>query len=416
MKSFILLSSFLFCVLACKPEPTPVSDTQTSREGRAALGAAEDFTPGLLASLNEGGLAKNWAAQNQAAEGLWTDLNRGLVRDGISFVPWQTFYSKEDLQRIFRIAYQRMGIQDRNLRRSFTPQEIASAFSYHDHEQFLQTDWSQSAYERWLEKYRGEGKTDAIPGMNKVLMNRAAAGTILENYRAIELCSRHQSQSMPCKDLRMHFPRGSAFIKTAWRRAQSEGDFRVPWYQTDDLLAQMEAEEWQSQASGIPLSKSALRMETPSLQAFYLVGVHLTVKLDRLWLWTSRWLDRNASDSAYRSCSVMGFEPLASRENGGFEYEVTRVEGLTGFSWCSNPYLETGQHNHKTSCIGCHQHAGTPWTMDDFNQRLATDLHLLQADADIWSRSDQIWSLLNGPEPLASSILQEIDYFDVYDL
>jgi hypothetical protein len=42
---------------------------------------------------------------------------------------------------------------------------------------------------------------------------------------------------------------------------------------------------------------------------------------------------------------------------------ASALEATNGPStWCSNPYLEQGDHNAKTNCIGCHQHGGTTET------------------------------------------------------
>lgn len=416
LKSFILFTIAILFAAACQPLSPTASDTKTSREGRAALGRAESIDPDWVSALDENLLRVSWSAQDRVGTELWAQLNQKVDREQRRFAKWQTWYSKEDLQRVFRIAYQRLSIEERSLRRALSVAEIEAALSYHDREQFLEASWNQSAFERWLARYEGEEKAQAIPGLNKVLMNQTALLALLLNYSQIDACYRLLSQTMPCKNFQMRFPRGSAFMKTAWRRGQVEGDFAVPLYQTDDLLIQMTADEWQSHGSVIPLSTEAMRMQTPTGQVFHLAGVHVVLKLDTLWLWSSQWLDVGEPRANYRSCAVMGFKPLALAENGGFEAEVSRVEALTGSSWCSNPYLEGGQHNHKTNCIGCHQHAGVPWTESDFNERLVSDLALLQSDAGVRSRSDQLWSLLNGPEPLVSPISQEIDYFDVYDL
>lgn len=389
---------------------------KTSREGRAVLGEADDISESFLASLNEGQLESDWLIQNQAAEALWQDLNSPTVKSGKDFVRWQSWYSKEDLQRVFRIAYQNLGVEGRKERRAFSEDELEAALLYHDQTQFAESSWNVAAFERWLKKYEGEGKQNAIPGLNKVLMNKAALFTLLRNYSALDICSRNQAQSMPCPELKIRFPRGAAFLKTAWRRAQIEGDFTLPYFQTNDLMSQLSSDEWQKTSEGIPLTVSAERMETPTAQVFHLVAVHLTLKLDKKWFWTSHWLDDKTQTAVYKSCSTLAFTPLAKTDRGEFENEIHKAEALSGQSWCSNPYLETGLQNHRTNCIGCHQHAGTPWTEDDFNDRLQNDIQLLLGDAKIASRTDQVWSLLNGPEPFVSYISQEIDYFDVYDL
>lgn len=410
-KLFAFLFAIFFFILACTPAERDLSETQTSREGRAALGAAEGISSDFLETLNEDEILSDWSLQNLAAKDLWSDLNRPTENN---FARWQTWYSKEDVQRIFRIAYQNIGPEARAARRAFTASELSEAFAYHDKTQFAESTWNKESFARWMQKY--EGKENAIPGLNRILMNKLAVWTLLENYKSLADCYREQSQSLPCPGPRVVFPKGAAFIKTAWRRAQIEGDFELPYFQTSKLLDQLAHAEWQESSAGIPLTADAQRMETPTHQVFHLVGVHVTLKLEQKWFWTSHWLDENSLAAEYKSCSTLGHSPLARSDRSAEEAQISLAEALTGHSWCSNPYLETGLQNHKTNCIGCHQHAGSPWTEEVFADRLQNDLYQLLSDQLVRSRSDQVWSLLNGPEPLVSSFSEEIDYFDVYDI
>ncbi len=407
---FIHAAFTLLIVSGCKPMSEESGSTKTSREGRAALGSAEDFSEGLIASLDETALKQSWVLQNQTAKKLWADLNLSVQRKNGDFVKWQTWYSREDLQRIFRRAYEQLGKEGRAARKPLSEDLISHAIAFHDQDQFAGEGWNAAAFDRWLSRYAG--KENAIPGLNKVLMNREALLVILKNYASINACLRSLDVSEPCKDLVLAFPKGAAFLKTAWRRGQIEGDFKVPYYQTDDLLSQFSADEWVTEDSGIPLSERAYRMETPTDQVFHLVGVHLNTRLDTQWLYSSIWLENNS----YKACTSLDFHGLARPSGKGWEKSVADAETQLGHSWCSNPYLEGGAQNHKTNCVGCHQHAGSSWTEENFEAALTQNISVLTQDAKVHSRSDQVWSLLNGPEPLSSIIYQEIDYFDVYDL
>ncbi|MES2745141.1 MAG: hypothetical protein V4655_06930 [Bdellovibrionota bacterium] len=407
---FIYLAFTLLFLSACKPMSEESGSTKTSREGRAALGTAEDFSIELIKSLDEASLKQSWLLQNQTANRLWADLNRPVKREKADFVVWQTWYTREDLQRIFRRAYQQLGKEGRAERKALSEDLIAQSMAYHDTEQFAEEGWDGASFDRWLSRY--VGKENAIPGLNKVLMNREALVVILKNYAAINTCLRNLEGAKPCHELSLAFPKGAAFLKTAWRRGQIDGDFKVPYYQTDDLLAQLSGSEWRSHDSGIPLSTNAYRMETPSHQVFHLVGIHLNTRLDTQWLYSSVWAENNS----YRACTSMDFHGLANPLAKGWEKSVADAEAQLGHSWCSSPYLEGGEQNHKTNCVGCHQHAGSAWTEESFTTALTENLSALTQDAKVHSRSDQVWSLLNGPEPLSSIIYQEIDYFDVYDL
>lgn len=413
MPLFVLVLITLLIGASCKAARQEGSEVDTSREARAVLGGAVDVSPSVVHALDEDALRLDWQAQQRAAISLWSDLNESVVRPRATFNKWETWYSKEDLTRVFRIAYEGLGVEGRKARRAFSESEVAKAIEKHDIGQFSEPSWNTALFERWFEKYSAPEKHAAIPGLNKVLMNRTAVEAILHHYSALDSCLRRLSEGLPCSQMFLTLPKGAAFLKLAWRRGQSDLSFEVPYFQTQNLSEQYFSDEWQVSAKGIPSGANARRLETPTGQIFFLTGVHLSYRLESNWFWTSHWIDE---DQSLKTCSTLGFEPLAREDRSPFEAEVAKIEAIAQASWCSNPYLETGVGNQKTSCTGCHQHAGVPWTEEDFRARLESDVKVLQTQAGVRSRSDQVWSLLNGPEPLASFIMQEIDYFDVYDL
>lgn len=422
-----ILLLLLSLMLACQPR-RDASEGKTSREARYLIASAEDFAPEDLQAIDESRLASDWHYQRETAWALWSDLNGSVVRERAEFVKWQTWYSKEDLQRIFHHLYEGLSKEERRARASFTPAQIEAGFVFHDKEQFLSPAWKQDSFESWFAKYDSDAKKSSLPGMNKVLMNKTALVFFLKNYAAIDRCMK--ALDSPCPALEV--PAYAAFLKTAWRRGQD--DFLLPYYQTDRLAEQFAAPEWQSQFAKIPEEGTSYRIETASGQLFHLAGVHLSLKLRSSWFWTSLWLDQKAErDPAikaaglaplwehYRLCSINGFHGLAkSDSSSAFESAIARNEQRLGASWCSNPYLEGGPNNQQTNCIGCHQHAGSPWTDADFQDHLQNHLALLtqkpSTPSPMVSTSDLVWSLFNGPEPFASFITQEVDYFDVYDL
>ncbi|RYZ54037.1 MAG: hypothetical protein EOP07_16730 [Proteobacteria bacterium] len=423
VKALFTLMFTMLLLVACKPK-SDSSETKTSREARYLIGSAEDFKPEILDSIDEQRLAKDWAYQRETSWTLWSDLTQNVERGRASFVKWQTWYSKEDLQRIFRQIYGSMTKEERASRKAFTPEHIEAGLKFHDHDQYLDPSWNTKTFETWFAKFDSEQKKTSIPGLNKVLMNRTALVFFMTHYMAIDACTR--TDVKPCEAI--HIPEGAAFIKTAWRRGQ--GDFLVPYYQTNFLNEQFAAAEWQQSKAEIPSDGTSYHLDTVTGQIYHLVGVHLTLKLKESWLWTSIWLDADEAKTVdtkpaalsplwnnYKLCSVNGYEPLANQDSlDPFESEIAKNESRLGASWCSSPYLEGGINNHQTNCIGCHQHAGESWTEEVFNDQLQNNLALVTQKSKDSSSSDFLWSLFNGPEPFASFISQEVDYFDVYDL
>jgi hypothetical protein len=73
-------------------------------------------------------------------------------------------------------------------------------------------------------------------------------------------------------------------------------------------------------------------------------------------------------------------------------------------TWCSNPFLEKGAHNAQTNCIGCHQHAGDPKTLDAV-------LDFPEAGRSLVRQSfpaDYSWSFATPPSPDPKDRLQDM--------
>src|SRR5690606_5877331 len=73
-------------------------------------------------------------------------------------------------------------------------------------------------------------------------------------------------------------------------------------------------------------------------------------------------------------------------------------------TWCSNPYIELGQGNARTNCIGCHQHAGSELlgedTLTDERQFPATGRKLVRKNFP----TDYLWSFSMPPDDFSGRI------------
>lgn len=411
----ILVALFLLlCLGLLGCERNPDSELHLSKEARYVLGSPRAIDSSLLDSVNFEQMGQDLRLQRRFAWELWRDLQS----EKQGFAKWQTWYAKEDLQRIFRRAYERLGRRGRLERRPFSDEEISAALRWHDGGQFEEPAWNKERFDLWFAAFDSENKKRSIPGINKVLMNEKAIRFFLQHYSEIHLCSR---QSL-CSDL--EFPQGAAFLKLAWRRGQDE--FTIPSYRTDaeGMALQLSNSSWLESGRWIPREGESYRMESATGQIFHLAGLHSSLRFSGGWFWSSLWLseekdvgfgfdrphDLNAPWDHYQLCSSQNF---LKQELGG---NLDEALVLQKSAWCSNPYLEPGHQNQKTNCVGCHQHAGKPWSEKDFLDRLDNDLgSLTEAASDPVNLSDRIWSLYRGPEPFAGIIDHDIEYFDVYD-
>lgn len=119
---------------------------------------------------------------------------------------------------------------------------------------------------------------------------------------------------------------------------------------------------------------------------YRMTGMHIITKELRHWMWVSLWWspEPNGDFGAdrpdevagirgpfrnYKMCVVSDF--VETDQDPGAAYRQDPRTASLGAAidaahrasapqtWCSNPYIELGQGNVRTNCIGCHQHAGS---------------------------------------------------------
>jgi hypothetical protein len=82
-------------------------------------------------------------------------------------------------------------------------------------------------------------------------------------------------------------------------------------------------------------------------------------------------------------------------------------------TWCSNPYLEHGDGNATTNCIGCHQHGGTGASvagiLDALPHHGATRVRVSAPTDYAWALTDPIG------DDVGAAIAAELAYWDASD-
>jgi hypothetical protein len=425
---------FFILVSSCSAAPSR-SQLKTSREARYLLQSPANLPPEFWQEMDDPQRGSDFLVQRQLGWNFWSRMLRGLPSQGRSqtFMSWQTWYSREDLQRAFRYLYERLGTKGRRERLSFTTSEIKNALLWNDQLQFQEPDWNTQRFEAWLATFDSEEKQRSIPGMQKILFNQEVMHFLLQNYQSLEICQKQRQRQEDCEALA--WPERAVFLKTSWRR--SEQGFLVEQFATDatSLNRQWQNAQWLADENVEPAAEESFALRLPTGQKFHLTGMHASLRLQEHWYWTSLWLGAGAGQELaadqpadwkdpwthYRLCSVDGWqEPLRTQTIPGHwpqpiaDVSLAMVDhGL--FNWCSNPYLEPGPNNHKTNCTGCHQYAGLNWNQQDFRQRLTDDFWSLFHRSGQPGPADFVWSLFVGPEPLIQPLMDTIEFFDVYD-
>jgi hypothetical protein len=159
----------------------------------------------------------------------------------------------------------------------------------------------------------------------------------------------------------------------------------------------------------------------------------MTKELDH-WTWVTLWwsppaaadddfgADRPAALASrpawknYKMCVATAFDERDPAPDGGFGGTLGAAlaavwGGNVAPSWCSNPYLELGENNAETNCMGCHQHAGTGL----LPEAILADPVKFPAHGPVEMRnnipSDYSWSVDHG-DRLTRLFADVVEYWD----
>ncbi len=236
--------------------------------------------------------------------------------------------------------------------------------------------------------------------------------------------------------LAQEMPRDSVLIKADWRRQL--GSENLPIFDTSaarmrERLA-AKADWANGDGSANPDASKIYSLTLPNGNNFRLPGLHMMTKELDHWLWITLWwspnpdtdfgADRPAAVANlpgpwknYKMCVVSAYAEGDPDPRGGFAGTLgDSLAAVTGGpdtpSWCSNPYLELGEKNAGTNCIGCHQHGGTA----------LTPLEILEQSHHGSTRvrnnffTDYLWAIQGGQgEDLSALVQAEVDYWDAND-
>ena len=247
-------------------------------------------------------------------------------------------------------------------------------------------------------------------------------------------------------------------IKATWQKVvATSGELNpMPVYKHDaeSLLKALKAGTWTNTSKSIvPQKEQIFTVRIGEDKTYMLTGLHVTSKQARHWIWVSLWWAEDPDEDFgadrpqfisrlgrglenYKMCVVTDFEEgdpapwkfyeepknlgrLSASENldrsrrlkglgkslrAVHEFATAKSERGHAPTWCSNPYIELGDANNRTNCIGCHQHAGSSLTgsepiMDD-EAFPNTGRHLMRTNFV----TDYLWSLSQPPDDFAARI------------
>ena len=177
----------------------------------------------------------------------------------------------------------------------------------------------------------------------------------------------------------------AAVVKASWRRNDDLVTDGLPVQDTSaDTLRKRLAGELDNGGwpqKDLPMVQAgaddAYTIQLSGGERYSLVGLHIITKELRHWVWTTIWFSPKADEDFgqdrpdsiktlggpwknYKMCAVTDFDEKDPDPRGGYEGSLgDALEAVHGpQTWCSNSFIEKGDHNAGTNCIGCHQHAG----------------------------------------------------------
>jgi hypothetical protein len=323
---------------------------------------------------------------------------------------WQTWHNKDDLTRIFRRLYPELSPDERASRAPLAPAAVDAAWLWNDG---AVADFDEWTGER-LTAYRDALDTPATlagtGGVYRVAYSPEASRHVLESYGPLLACRASderveavpplptRSRPNPCAEpsfvpacLMSQFPSSAVLVKATWQRLDAGEPLLAFDTSAESLGQKLDADGAFTWGPGDrpaePRDGEMYTLELPNGNRFGLTGLHIMTKELEHWVWvTLWWSDRAGEDfgadrplgfpapfAHYKLCSVVSFVESDADPEGGFTDAAPSLaralavthRGAGGPTWCSNPYIERGDGNVATNCIGCHQHGGTRLRSED---------------------------------------------------
>ncbi len=294
---------------------------------------------------------------------------------------FQTWYSSDDFFPMFDRLFRAMPAADQAARKPFSEAALAAIFPWNAQ---MGTSLASYTTERFQARRREIATAAGTASLGKdarVLMSPAYIDHILRSYGPIIGCNptiQDPNVFAPC--LSGEMPADAVAVKSRWM----PDSLSVPVYDTSAAalktrLAGGTFGGGDSQAT--PTAEQAYTMQLTATTTSRLVALHIMTKELEDWAWITLWwspdpssdfgADRPATIGGvfanYKMCVVTAYEEKDPTPGRGFPDTLASALDATHdgpATWCSNPYLETADHEVKTSCIGCHQNGGTGETTD----------------------------------------------------
>ncbi|HVJ91047.1 MAG TPA: hypothetical protein VM580_14690, partial [Labilithrix sp.] len=264
---------------------------------------------------------------------------------------------------------------------------------------------SEAEYFARLDQITNQQGVDGLGGNGRVAYSPGYVKQYLTDYPAISDCKLNElTLDTPPKSEETNFTNcfgrefapDAAVIKASWRRNDAMITAGLPVLDTSAtalakrMTGELDKGGWNLR--GLPMKKAgaadAYSVTLSDSTGYSLVGLHIMTKELRHWVWVTVWWSATPDEdfgqdrpeeikqlgapwNNYKMCVITDFDERAPDPRGGFEGSLGDALAAVHdkHTWCSNGFIEKGEHNAQTNCIGCHQHAGDIHSLD----RVLTD-------------------------------------------
>ncbi len=326
-----------------------------------------DQTAALERSMTERRSAA-WAVAARVLDGV------GIAADeeaALRVPRFQTWYGADDVLPMFDRLFRGLSPEEQRARSAFDEDSLRAVFPWNATRAPTLASFTQERLQARRRDLQTSLGAHSLGKDARTLMSPAYVSHVFRSYGEILRCkppaASDESSFAPC--LAGEFPGNAAAVKARWVR----GETPMPVYDTSPavLAEKLAAGTFGSgDREASPGEDDIYTMRLTPDTTMRLAGLHIVTKELRDWVWiTLWWSDEPDSDfgadrpdsiralggpwSHYKMCVAVAYD------------EKDSAHGRNGpRSWCSNPYLETGERAATTNCIGCHQHGGTGETTE----------------------------------------------------
>ncbi|MCX6129133.1 MAG: hypothetical protein NTX25_08750, partial [Proteobacteria bacterium] len=291
----------------------------------------------------------------------------------------------------------------------------------------------------WLLKHEHPSLEDwmGLGGISKVYYSPMLVRSLVQQHKSLIACFSGAHRPMSHEE----FPQcwdedlgsSAVVVKAAWQNV------KAPFFSYDTSAPSLEkimsqpSASWQDIAIQMAVPASILAAQLDN-ERVILPALHIMSRDRKDWLWVSVFWsnkpdddfgeDRPAAVKAlgapfdqYKICVVASFEDeaedldeLALHAPQLVAAYRSAMAGNPGSSWCSNPYLEFGQHNQRSNCIGCHQFAGTSAKSEAILNEPSQFPSFGSRKERFNFPVDYIWSVAAGQESLLNTFTSLMDW------